>query len=127
MKKLFFSLIALSMFASCGHDEEDARSESKQWFSDHYNYPIYINIDRDGLESSRVCTDITQCGSISNRTHYAGIAKDLIEDQELYVDVLESHQKRYGFPSEKMVCYLHFIDTFMCVEITPENNIIVIK
>lgn len=127
MEKLLHTLLVCFVFASCAHEEET--SEAKEWFDSHYNYPVYINIEKDSLSSSIVSTDVVQCGDIKAKTKFAGVAKELIEmSEDMYINSLDNYISKNGLPkNDNFLCILYFKDTCIKVEITRDNNFIEVK
>lgn len=117
MKKLFATFIAISLFASCGHEEE--KSEAEKWLDQHFDYPVTISIKKDGIITSLLSTELTS-GELP--LQYSGSAKGLINQKE-FLDIAERNPPK----SDNLYVFVAFKDTTYNIVVSRANNNVTIE
>lgn len=98
------------LVSSCDRGTDD---ELKEINEEAFNYPVYIDISREGFHFYSVETNRSFCGDYHEKT-YAGIAKNFVTGEEKTDD-------------DVLKIRAYFEDTCICKIISRDNNICIIR
>lgn len=112
MKRLgiILGIFSLSILASCDKETDE---ELKDINEEAFNYPVYIDISREGFHFYSVSTNQSFCGDYHEMT-YAGMAKNFVTEGETTDD-------------DVLKIRAYFEDTCICKTISRDNNICIIR
>lgn len=126
---VFCGLLCLSLF-SCKKDDETTDLQiAKEYYSQSFNYTVFVDIEREGFHFISMSTGTSYVGDFHQKT-YMGCAKSMFRESEESIvrDIEREISTGKGLPkNEDVECYVYFEDTCIYHKLNAVDNVIIIR
>ena len=126
---VFCGLLCLSLF-SCKKDDETTDLQiAKEYYKNSFNYPVFVEIEREGFHFISLSTETSFVGDFTQK-NYMGCAKAMFKDSEESIvrDIERELSTGKGLPkNEDVECYVYFADTCIYHKLNAGNNVLIIR
>lgn len=124
---LLWGVIALSFFSCQKEDEPTNEQMAKEYVSNGFNYPIFIDITRDGFRFISISTEQVYCSDYKENT-YIGSAKGLLNEKRIEDAITLDLVRGKSLPTnDRIECKVYFADTCIVKTMDEADNTLIIR